>query len=116
MEEKLQYLAYYDSLTGLPNGNLFLERINQEIAEAKNSSSVIAVLITDINKFKSIYDIYGSEVGGRVLKEVAERLSTAIRKGDIAAHLGNDEFAIASMGITGSDDIIMLEKIINDIS
>ena len=115
-EEKLQYLAYYDSLTGLPNRNLFLERINQEIAEAKDSSSSIAVVITDINKFKSIYDIYGSEVGDRVLKEVAERLSTAIRKGDIAAHLGNDEFGIACIGLTGSDDIIMLEKIIKDIS
>ena len=116
MEEKLQYLAYYDSLTGLPNRNLFLERINQEIAGAKDSSSSLAVVITDINKFKSIYDIYGSEVGDRVLKEVAERLSTAIRKGDIAAHLGNDEFGIACIGLTGSDDIIMLEKIIKDIS
>jgi diguanylate cyclase (GGDEF)-like protein/PAS domain S-box-containing protein len=115
-EEKLKYLAYYDTLTGLPNRNLFLERINEEIAEAKDSSSSIAVVITDINKFKSIYDIYGSKVGDRVLKEVAERLSTAIRKGDIAAHLGNDEFGIACMGITGSDDIIMLEKIIKDIS
>ncbi|MFA4917690.1 MAG: EAL domain-containing protein [Thermodesulfovibrionales bacterium] len=116
MEEKLQYLAYYDSLTGLPNRKLFLERINEEIAEAKDSSSSLAVVITDINKFKSIYDIYGSKVGDRVLKEVAERLSTAIRKEDIAAHLGNDEFGIACMGITGSDDIIMLEKIIKDIS
>jgi diguanylate cyclase (GGDEF)-like protein/PAS domain S-box-containing protein len=115
-EEKLQYLAYYDSLTGLPNRNLFFERINKEIAEAKDSSNSLAVVITDINKFKSIYDIYGSKVGGRVLKEVAERLSTAIRKGDIAAHLGNDEFGIACIGLTGSDDIIMLEKIIKDIS
>ena len=115
-EEKLKYLAYYDSLTGLPNRNLFLERINEEIAEAKDSSSSLAVVITDINKFKSIYDIYGSEVGDRVLKEVAERLSTAIRKGDAVAHLGNDEFGIACVGLTGSDDIIMLEKIIKDIS
>jgi diguanylate cyclase (GGDEF)-like protein len=116
MEEKLKYLAYYDSLTGLPNRNLFSERINEEIAGAKDSSGYIAVVITDINKFKSIYDVYGSEVGDRVLKEVAERLSDSIRKGDIAAHLGNDEFGIACTGLTGSDDIIILEKIIKDIS
>ena len=115
-EEKLQYIAYHDSLTGLPNRSLFFERINKKIAEAKDSSSSIAVVITDINKFKSICDIYGSEIGDRVLKGVAERLSASIRKGDIAAHLGNDAFGIACMGITGSDDIIMLEKIINDIS
>jgi diguanylate cyclase (GGDEF)-like protein/PAS domain S-box-containing protein len=116
MEEKLQYLAYYDSLTGLPNRNLFLEKIDQEITAAKNSSGSIAVVITDINKFKSIYDIYGSEVGDRVLKEVAERLSTTVRKGDTVAHLGNDEFGIACVGFTGPDDMIMLDNIIKDVA
>jgi len=116
MEEKLHYLAYYDTLTGLPNRNLFLERINKEIAGAKNSSGSLAVVITDINKFKTIYDIYGSEVGDNVLKEVAERLSTAVRKEDTVSYLGNDEFGIACIGLTGADDMIMLEKIINDIS
>jgi len=116
MEEKLQYLAYYDPLTDLPNRNLFLEKIDQEIAVAKDISSSIAVVITDINKFKSIYDIYGSEVGDRVLKEIAERLSTATRKGDTVAHLGNDEFGIICISSTGFDSIIMLEKIIKDIS
>jgi diguanylate cyclase (GGDEF)-like protein/PAS domain S-box-containing protein len=116
MEEKLKHLAYYDALTGLPNRNLFLEKINQEIARAKDSSGSIAVVITDINKFKPIYDIYGSEVGDSVLKEVAERLSTSVRKGDTVAHLGNDEFGIACIGLSGADDIIMLEKIIKDIS
>ncbi len=115
-EEKLQHLAYYDSLTGLPNRNLFFERIDQEIVEAKDSSGSLAVVITDINKFKSINDIYGSEVGDRVLKEVAERLSTAVRKRDTVAHLGNNEFGIACIGLTDADDIIMLEKIIKDIS
>ncbi|MFA6055009.1 MAG: EAL domain-containing protein [Thermodesulfovibrionales bacterium] len=116
MEEKLKYLAYYDSLTDLPNRNLFFERIDQVIEEAKDNSSSLAVVRTDINKFKSICDLYGSAVGDRVLKEVAERLSASIREGDIAAHLGNDEFGIACLGLTGSDDIIMLDKIIKDIS
>jgi diguanylate cyclase (GGDEF)-like protein len=115
-EEKLQYLAYYDSLTGLPNRNLFLERIDREIAEAKNSSGSLAVVLMDINQFKTISDIYGSEIGDGVLKEVAKRLSTAIRKGDTAAHLGNNEFGVACIGIACDDDMILLEKIIKDIS
>jgi diguanylate cyclase (GGDEF)-like protein len=103
-EERIKYLAYYDSLTGLPNRNLFLERLDRELAGAKDTSKGIAVLLTDINKFKSIYDMYGSEAGDRVLKEIAERLSISSRKG---------EFAIACMGLTGSDNIsIILEKII----
>ncbi len=115
-EDRLEYLAYYDSLTGLPNRNLFLKRLDREIAAAKNSSNSIAVLITDINKFRSICDIYGPEVADGVLKEVAEGLSASIRKGDIAAHLGNDEFGIICSGVSGADSIIMLEKIIKDLS
>ena len=115
-EEKMEYLAYYDTLTGLPNRNLFIYRLDLEIAGAEQTSSFIAVLITDINKFKAINDTYGHEVGDRILKEVAERLSRAIRKRDLVARLANDEFGIACMGITSSDDIIALEKLIEDAS
>jgi diguanylate cyclase (GGDEF)-like protein/PAS domain S-box-containing protein len=116
LEDKINYLAYYDTLTGLPNRNLFLERIDRAIAKAHDTSNLVAVLITDINRFKSIFDLYGTVVGDSVLKEVGERLSTAVRKGDTVAHLGNDEFGIVFVGITGSDGIIMLENIMRDIS
>ena len=115
-EEKLQYLAYYDSLTGLPNRNLFLEHIDRKISEAKDNPHSLAVVIVDINKFKSIYDLYGPEVGDRVLKEVAKRLQSAVEKEDTVAHLGNDEFGIAFIGFNGSDDNSMPDKIIKDIS
>ncbi len=117
MEEKLQYLAYYDALTGLPNRNLFLDRVNQAIARAEPTSRIVAVLITNIDRFKSINDTYGSEIGDRVLKEIAGRLSTSVRKGDTIARLSNDEFGIALLDVAHPDDIVMvLEKIIKDIS
>ena len=108
MAEKLQYLAYYDALTDLPNRNLFLDRINQAIARAERTSRIVAVLITNINRFKSINDTYGSEIGDRVLKEIAERLSTSVRKGDTVARLSNDEFMIALIDVAHSDDIVMV--------
>ncbi len=117
MEERLQYLAYYDALTDLPNRNLFLDRVNQAIARAEPTSRIVAVLITNIDRFKSINDTYGSEIGDRVLKEIAGRLSTSVRKGDTIARLSNDEFGIALLDVAHPDDIVMvLEKIIKDIS
>jgi diguanylate cyclase (GGDEF)-like protein len=116
-EERIEYLAYYDALTGLPNRNLFIDRLKQGIARAEPTSRIVAVLITDIDRFKSINDAYGPEVGDRVLNEVAERLSTAVRRGDTVARLGNDEFGIALLDIAHSDDIIqVLEKIMKYIS
>src|SRR4030042_339134 len=116
-EERIEYLAYYDALTGLPNRNLFIDRMKQGIARAKPTSRFVGVLITDIKRFKSINDTYGSEFGDRVLKEVAERLSNYIREGDTVARLGNDEFGIALIDIACSDDIIqVLEKIMRSVS
>ncbi len=116
-EERIEYLAYYDALTGLPNRNLFFDRFNQGIARAEYASKIGAVLITDIDRFKSINDTYGHEFGDKVLKEVAERLSTSVRRGDIVARIGNDEFVIALIDVANSDDVIMvLEKIMKDIS
>ena len=117
MEERLQYLAYYDALTDLPNRNLFLDRVNQAIARAEPMSRVVAVLITNIDRFKSINDTYGSEIGDKVLKEIAGRLSASVRKGDTIARLSNDEFGIALLDVAHPDDIVMvLEKIMKDIS
>lgn len=116
-EERIEYLAYYDALTGLPNRSLFFDRFKQGIARAEYTSKIGAVLITNINRFKSINDTYGYEFGDRVLKEVAERLSTSVRKGDIVARIGNDEFMIALIDVVNADDVIMVwEKIMKDIS
>jgi diguanylate cyclase (GGDEF)-like protein/PAS domain S-box-containing protein len=116
-EERIEYLAYYDALTGLPNRNLFIDRLKQGIARAEPTSKIAAVMITDIDRFKSINDAYGPEVGDRVLHEVAERLTTAVRRGDTVARLGNDEFGIALVDVADTDDVIqVLEKMMKYIS
>lgn len=117
MEEKLRYLAYYDALTGLPNRTLFLDRVNHAIARAEPASRIVAVLIINIDRFKSINDAYGSEIGDRVLKEIAGRLSTSVRKRYTIARLSNDEFGAALLDVAHPDDIVMvLEKIMKYIS
>ena len=116
-EDRVEYLASYDVLTDLPNRNLFLDRVNQELKRTESVSKLVATTIVDINRFKSINDIYGSEFGDKILREVAKRLSNSTRKGDIIARLGNDEFGIALLNITDSEEIKkVLEKIIKDIS
>ncbi|MFZ3138756.1 MAG: EAL domain-containing protein [Thermodesulfovibrionales bacterium] len=116
-EKRIEYLAYYDALTGLPNRNLFLDRLKQGIYRSEHTSKIAAVLITNIDRFKSINDTYGTEVGDSVLNEVAGRLSTAVRKGDTVARLGNDEFGIALLDIGNLDDVIpVMEKIMKYIS
>jgi diguanylate cyclase (GGDEF)-like protein/PAS domain S-box-containing protein len=116
-EKRIEYLAYYDALTGLPNRNLFLDRLKQGIYRSEHTSKIAAVLITNIDRFKSINDTYGTEVGDGVLNEVAGRLSTAVRKGDTVARLGNDEFGIALLDIGNLDDVIqVMEKIMKYIS
>jgi diguanylate cyclase (GGDEF)-like protein len=116
-EGRIEYFAYYDALTGLPNRNLFIDRLRQGIARGEPTSKIVAVLITNIDRFKSINDAYGPEVGDRVLNEVAERLTTAVRKGDTVARLGNDEFGIALLDIANIDDVIAsMEKIMKYIS
>ncbi|NWF76568.1 MAG: EAL domain-containing protein [Nitrospirae bacterium] len=113
-EERIDYLAYYDELTGLPNRNLFIDRIKHGIERAERTSKIVAVLIMDIDNFKSINDIYGNEAGDSVLKEVAERFSNAIRRGDTVARLGNDEFGIALFDIADSKNVVsVMEKILN---
>ncbi|MEW6052547.1 MAG: EAL domain-containing protein [Nitrospirota bacterium] len=117
MEGQLEYLAYYDSLTGLPNRNLFIERVNQAIVRTKDTSKNVAVSVVNIERFKLISGSYGHAFGDDILKAVGERLSHSIQTGNIAARLGNDEFGIALINIGHVDDIILiLEKIIKDIT
>jgi len=117
MEERLNYLAYYDALTGLPNRNLFLDRVNQGVARAEYSERFIALLFADIDRFKSVNDTFGHDVGDKVLKVVAKRLSESTREGDTVARLGNDEFGVAFIDIAAPEDIILItEEIMKNVS
>lgn len=94
VEEKMARLAYYDSLTGLPNRTLLHDRMQQAIAQARRDSRQVGIFFFDLDRFKTINDTLGHAVGDQVLQAVALRLSRLIRSGDTIARLGGDEFVI----------------------
>jgi len=94
-EEKIQFLAYFDSLTKLPNRTLAKDRLTQAIATAKRRQEKIGLLYLDIDGFKIINDCLGHSVGDELLQHVAGRLRSCAREGDTVARLGGDEFLIA---------------------
>jgi diguanylate cyclase (GGDEF)-like protein/PAS domain S-box-containing protein len=93
-QEKLNLMAHYDVLTGLPNRALFTDRFQQAIAHSKRTKSQLAVCFLDLDNFKPINDNYGHEVGDRLLIQVAERIASIIREEDTVSRQGGDEFAI----------------------
>jgi diguanylate cyclase (GGDEF)-like protein/PAS domain S-box-containing protein len=93
-EARIQTLAYFDSLTGLPNRSLFLNRLQKALSQAERSKQTVAVLFLDLDNFKNINDTEGHGFGDRLLKEVARRLTGCIRAADTLARLGGDEFVV----------------------
>ncbi len=110
-EEQVQYLAYYDSLTGLPNRMLLRDRLSQALAAAARREDKVAILFVDLDHFKTINDSLGHSVGDFLLREVAGRLKARVRGQDTIARLGGDEFLIVLTGLTSIPDIaITAEK------
>lgn len=93
-EKKLNYLAHYDVLTGLPNRTMFIDRFNQAIAHSKRKSTQIAVCFLDLDRFKPINDMFGHDVGDKLLVEVAKRIQSTIRENDTVSRQGGDEFLL----------------------
>ncbi len=93
-EERIQYLAYYDGLTGLPNRTLFSQRLNHALAQAQRYKKALAVLFIDLDRFKNINDTLGHEAGDSLLQEMAKRLADCLRESDTVARLGGDEFVV----------------------
>ena len=94
VETKLNHLAYYDSLTGLPNRTLFYERLLQSIKFNKRYKSNLAVFFIDLDRFKNINDTLGHSYGDEFLIEVSERLKERIRESDTVCRVGGDEFLV----------------------
>ena len=103
--EKLEYLAYYDPLTGLANRSLFLERLQQQVIAASSSQRKLAVSIVDIERFKTINDAYGREVGDKLLRQLADRIKSAGPDPTRVARIGADHFAIVSTDVGNEDDV-----------
>lgn len=93
-EEQIKSLAYYDTLTKLPNRVLFRDRLNLVISHSKRNNEMIAVMFIDLDRFKDINDTLGHDAGDELLKEVASRLTNNIRKDDTISRMGGDEFAL----------------------
>lgn len=104
-EEKLANLAYYDTLTGLPNRRLFHDCLQQTIAHTARSNMLMAVFFLDLDRFKIINDTFGHQIGDLLLKTVAERLQSIVRSSDSIARLGGDEFTVILTNIAHVRDI-----------
>jgi diguanylate cyclase (GGDEF)-like protein/PAS domain S-box-containing protein len=98
-QERIQFLAYYDALTGLPNRTLLQDRLNTALAGARRHQEKVALLFLDIDRFKVINDSLGHSIGDVLLKQVAERLRNSAREQDTVARLGGDEFLIVLTAI-----------------
>lgn len=93
-DARIEYLANFDPLTGLPNRNLFMNRLDQALIHARRSQHGLGLLFLDINRFKYINDCFGHAFGDSLLKAFALRLKSVLREGDTVARLGGDEFVI----------------------
>lgn len=93
-QERIQHMAHYDELTGLPNRALFYDRLGQSVMVGKRSHGGLALLFMDLDGFKKVNDTLGHHIGDLLLASVAERLRQSVRESDTVARLGGDEFAI----------------------
>jgi diguanylate cyclase (GGDEF)-like protein/PAS domain S-box-containing protein len=106
-EEQLTYQAFHDSLTSLPNRNLFMDRLGRAVARSEfNTNSGTAVLFIDLDRFKVVNDSLGHEVGDLLLREAGVRISNCVRTGDMVARLGGDEFTVMLENVAGIDEPI----------
>ena len=94
IEEFIHHQAYHDQLTGLPNRNFFLEKMNSVIKENKNSDKKFAVIFVDLDNFKKVNDTEGHEAGDQLLRTATKRMRSCIHDADVLARLGGDEFVI----------------------
>ncbi len=104
VEDRINFLATRDALTGLPNRVLFSDRIAQAIAAAQRTGQKLAVFFMDLDRFKYVNDSLGHDFGDVLLKQVAERMLGCVRKHDTLARLGGDEFVLALEGLNQPED------------
>ena len=115
-EKKLEYRAFYDTLTDLPNRNYFDENLEIALVKAKNNNNLMAVVFLDLDCFKNINDSLGHKVGDQLLKSFAQRLSSCVRNNDIISRWGGDEFTLLLPQINSPEDTINLaQRILEDL-
>jgi diguanylate cyclase (GGDEF)-like protein/PAS domain S-box-containing protein len=116
-EARIQYLAYHDSLTALPNRSSFSLILNPGIARARREGKKLAVLFIDLDRFKNINDTLGHDAGDALLREIGDRLRHCIRQSDTVARLGGDEFVVLLDDIGAPGHVAKVaHKILSDIA
>ena len=107
---QVQHLAHHDTLTGLPNRNLFVDRLQRAILKARRDKGVFALLFIDIDRFKSINDQFGHSAGDEVLKACCNRMIACIRDSDSLGRIGGDEFVLLLEDLRSAQDAIEIAK------
>ncbi|MDH4172261.1 MAG: diguanylate cyclase [Betaproteobacteria bacterium] len=112
-EEEERFLAYHDTLTGLPNRRLLDDRLRQALHLAQRRDARLAILLVDLDEFKRVNDRFGHRAGDAVLRDVAQRLGACVRKADTLARQGGDEFVVLIPDLApASDGQVVAEKIL----
>jgi diguanylate cyclase (GGDEF)-like protein len=114
LEQQLRHRAFYDSLTGLPNRALFLDRISHSLARAERLGQQLAVLFVDLDRFKVVNDSLGHAAGDQLLVQVGRRLHACLRESDTIARLGGDEFTVLLEGPSAVTDAVRAAERILD--
>jgi diguanylate cyclase (GGDEF)-like protein/PAS domain S-box-containing protein len=109
-EQRIQYLAHHDSLTGLANRSLFHQRCEDTLQRAERKNSKVAVMFIDLDHFKAVNDSLGHTYGDELLRKVSARLQDCVRKTDLVARLGGDEFTVLLSEVGDSGDVAFISK------
>jgi diguanylate cyclase (GGDEF)-like protein/PAS domain S-box-containing protein len=113
-EEGVSFLAYHDALTALPNRRLLQDRLNQALYSARRRNGKVGVMLIDLDHFKQVNDSGGHRTGDAVLREVAQRLGSCVRKADTVARHGGDEFVIVVSDVqTQADCQVVAGKVLH---
>ncbi len=109
-EKRLVYLANYDTLTSMPNRNLFHDRLKHSMTQAKRKKNQLALLYLDLDHFKAVNDALGHQAGDKLLIEASQRIKKCIRESDTAARLGGDEFTIILEQIEKNEQVSVVAQ------
>ncbi|WP_286266663.1 EAL domain-containing protein [Thalassotalea atypica] len=114
-ENKIQAMAFYDELTGLPNRRLFNDRLEIAISSARRHNHLVGLLFLDLDRFKQVNDTLGHSVGDELLKIAAKRIESSIKQGDTVSRLGGDEFVILLSEIASEGNVVNVIERITDL-
>jgi diguanylate cyclase (GGDEF)-like protein/PAS domain S-box-containing protein len=96
--EKVDYLAYYDSLTGLPNRSLLFDRLGRQVAAAERDQARVALMLVDVSRFRLVNESLGRQAGDQLIRAIAERIKASVREEDTVARMDADRFAVVVSG------------------